>query len=52
MVKVNAPSLEYLAEFHLTTLDSQELSLAATELMNTISSVHLDKEHNLISALI
>jgi len=40
MVKINAPSLEYLASFHLTTLDSRELSLAATELMNKIAVVH------------
>lgn len=44
MIKVNAPSLEYFAEFHLTTLDSKELSLAATQLMHAISTAHLNKE--------
>ncbi|MCW8328762.1 LysR family transcriptional regulator [Photobacterium sp. SDRW27] len=44
MVKVNAPSLEYLASFHLTTLESKELSLAASELVNAITDVHKNKK--------
>lgn len=47
MVKVNAPSLEYIAEFHLTTLESKELSLAATELVHAISSAHNNKKPSL-----
>lgn len=44
MVKINAPTLEYLADFHLTTLHSKELSLAAKELMSAISTVHLNNQ--------
>lgn len=44
MVKINAPSLEYLADFHLTTLNSKELSLAAKELMSAIYNVHLNND--------
>ncbi|WP_299018337.1 LysR family transcriptional regulator [uncultured Photobacterium sp.] len=40
MVKVNAPSLEYSAKFHLTTLDSKELSFAASELVQAITTAH------------
>ncbi|MGR5065749.1 LysR family transcriptional regulator [Photobacterium sp. DNB22_13_2] len=40
MVKVNAPSLEYFAKFHLTTLESKELSKAASELIRAITMAH------------
>lgn len=40
MVRINAPSLEYSAEFHLTTLDTKELSFAASELVKAISEAH------------
>ncbi|MEH6531944.1 MAG: LysR family transcriptional regulator [Photobacterium frigidiphilum] len=51
MVKVNATSLEYLAAFHLTTLDSKELSLAATELMHAISNVHINKSTSMTASI-
>lgn len=50
MVKVNAPSLEYLADFHLTTLDSKEQSLAATQLINAIISAHDTQDKDLHTA--
>jgi len=47
MIKVNAPSLEYFAKFHLTTLESKELSLAATELMQAITAAHQNTKPSL-----
>ena len=50
MVKVNAPSLEYLADFHLTTLNSKEQSLAATQFMNAVVTVHHNQDKDLVTA--
>lgn len=42
LVRIVAPDWEYKADFHLTTLDNKEHSLAATKLIEAIVENHID----------